>query len=98
MRLGRRAAAFVLVAALMPACKYEGLVMSSFPSTVVSGLLRGSQVVPAVTTAATGTATLTVDGQQTFIDYSVAQTGIGTVTAVEIRLGVPGTNGPVLFT
>jgi len=98
MRLGLRAAALALLAALLPACEGRILVGPPFPSTAASALLRGSQVVPAQASTATGTATVTVDGGLTFFDYSIAQTGIATVTAVEIRLGGPGTNGPVLFT
>jgi hypothetical protein len=98
MRQGLRTAALALLAALLPACEGHILVGPPFPSTLVSALLRGSQVVPAQGSAATGTATVTVDGELMFFDYSIAQTGIGTVTAVEIRLGIPGTNGPVLFT
>jgi len=98
MRLSYRAAALAIVAVLLPACEGGILVGPPFPSTAASALLRGSQVVPAQASAATGTATVTVDGQRMFFDYTIAQTGIGTVTAVEIRLGGPGTNGPVLFT
>ncbi|MBV8882250.1 MAG: CHRD domain-containing protein [Planctomycetaceae bacterium] len=98
MRVGLRSAALVLLALLLPACgKFKGFFVP-FPDTVAKGLLRGSQVVPAQGSGATGTATITVDGLRKFVDYDIDSTGLsGAATAVEIRLGVPGTNGPVLF-
>jgi len=90
--------ALLLVAVILPACEpYQGII-GPLPRTVASAVLRGSQVIPAVGTGATGTATVTVAFNLTYFDYSVDQTGIVTPTAVEIRLGGPGTNGPVLFT
>lgn len=91
-----RLGAILVVAALVPACdKFAGFFVP-FPSgTVVAGL-SGTQVVPAVTTVGTGTATLSVS--DTSIDFLVAHTAPGTVTAVRIHDGSAGTNGPALFT
>jgi len=103
MRWPSRAAALAVVIVLVPACKgmggpFQGF-FSPFPNTVANGTLRGSQVIPALGTGAAGTATITVDGLRTFIDYTIDATGIATaVTAIEIRSGGPGTNGPVLLT
>ncbi len=93
-----RPLAALALAAFLPACgDFKGYYVP-FPNTVAGVLLRGSQVVPALGTGASGTATVTVDGLGKFIDYTIDATGLGTLTAVEIRLGVPGTNGPKIFT
>jgi hypothetical protein len=99
MKKFARVAALVGVAALLPACggDFAGFYVP-FPNTVAAVNLRSSQVVPATASAATGTATITVDGLVKFIDYTVDASGLGPVSAVEIRLGDPGVNGPVLFT
>lgn len=93
-----RISALVAIASLLPACgDFEGFFVP-FPNTIAAVNLRGSQVVPATASAATGTATITVDGLQKFIEYTVDATGLGAVSAIEIRQGDPGVNGPVLFT
>ncbi|MBI3855735.1 MAG: CHRD domain-containing protein [Planctomycetes bacterium] len=92
-----RSAAFLLVAALLPACKFNGFFVPFSPVTV-NAELRGSQVVPATATPSTGTAVLTVSGSRTSIDYSVTYAGAGVITSVEIRIGIAGSNGPVIFT
>lgn len=99
----RRAAALGFVALLLPACNapggpFEGF-YNPYPNTVASVSLRGSQVIPALGTGASGTATITVDGLRKFVDYTINATGfVSAVTAIEIRLGEPGSNGPVLLT
>ncbi|HZE96597.1 MAG TPA: CHRD domain-containing protein [Planctomycetota bacterium] len=99
MQSGMRAAAVVLLALLVPACGGDfGGFFVPFPNTAANGFLRGSQVVPALGTGATGTATITSDGLGKFVDYTIAATGLGTVTAIEIRLGDPGENGAVILT
>jgi hypothetical protein len=101
MQWVRRAAALGFVALLLPACGLMGgpprSVSPSFGPPLHAGL-TGSQVVPAVATPATGTATITVDSNRQFIDYMINATGIATaVTAIEIRLAEPGANGAVVF-
>ena len=96
--MGRRIASLLVVGMLVPACKFPGF-STPFAVVTVNAQLRGSQVVPAVGTPVTSTsATLTIDGNRASIAYSVSYTGSGTITAVEVRLGVAGTNGPLLFT
>jgi len=96
--MGRRIASLLVVGILIPACKFAGF-STPFAVVTVNAQMRGSQVVPAVGTPVTSTsATLTIDGNRTAIAYSVSYTGSGTITAVEVRLGVAGANGPVLFT
>jgi hypothetical protein len=97
MKQFTRFAALVGISALLPACGQFGGFFVPFPNTIASVNLRGSQVVPAVVSAAAGTATITVDGLQKFVTYTVDATGLGPVTAIEIRLGDPGVNGPAIF-
>src|SRR5581483_9416549 len=102
MQWVRRGAVLGFVALLIPACgapggPFQGFFVP-FPNTVAHAGLRGSQVIPALGTGASGTATLTVDGLRQFVDYTIDALGFASaVTAIEIRLGEPGTNGPVLF-
>ena len=67
MKQFTRIAALVGIAALLPACGEFGGFFVPFPNTIAAVNLRGSQVVPATGSAATGTATITVDGLQKFI-------------------------------
>src|SRR5262245_18276717 len=94
MRLG----AILVVAVLVPACDPFPGFFVPFPPTAAKAELRGSQVVPAVATVATGSATLIVSGLQDRIDYAVSHSGLGTVTSVTVHAGAPGVNGPVMFT
>jgi hypothetical protein len=100
MKPGFRAALILFTALLLPACNGTPiLVYNGPPNVAAAGLLRGSQVVPAQGTGATGAATVTVDGMNHFISYDITAAGLGSaVSAIEIRVGGPGTNGPVLFT
>jgi hypothetical protein len=95
--MGRRIVSALAVALLIPACKFSGF--TTMPATIVVAQMRGSQVVPAVATpVTTSDATLSLRGDNRAIDYTVTYTGSGTITSVEIRLGVAGANGPLLFT
>ena len=95
--MGRRIASLLAVGILIPACKFSGF--TSLPATVIVAQMRGSQVVPAVAVpVTTSDATLSVRGDRSAIDFTVNYTGSGTITAVEIRLGSAGSNGPILFT
>ena len=95
--MGRRILGALAVAILIPACKFPGFV--TVPAAVVVAQMRGSQVVPAAAVpVTTSDATLSVRADRNAIDYTVNYTGSGTITAVEIRLGVAGSNGPLLFT
>jgi hypothetical protein len=95
----RRILTLLVVGVLIPACKNDPAFLPPLPEAVIKTQLRGSQVVPAVATPVTTTnATLTIPQGHQSMDYSVTYTGSGTITAVEIRLGVAGTNGPLLFT
>ena len=95
--MGRRILAALAVALLIPACKFSGF--TTLPATVVVAQMRGSQVVPAVPVpVTTSDTTLSLRGDHSAIDFTVNYTGSGTITAVEIRLGVAGANGPLLFT
>jgi cysteine-rich repeat protein len=58
--------------------------------------LDGTHVAPAVVTAATGSATLTLNGDDT-LTYDVQSSGLS-ATGAHIHLGAPGVSGPVVFT
>jgi hypothetical protein len=62
--------------------------------------LQGANEVPAVTTAATGTATLTIDSEAgTTMPLHIEFSGLSsTQTAAHVHYGAPGTNGAVEFT
>ncbi|HEY7479685.1 MAG TPA: CHRD domain-containing protein [Gemmatimonadales bacterium] len=55
--------------------------------------LGGEEEVPPVTTPATGSATLTINGDQ--IDYTVETTGLINPVVAHIHIEVVGENGPV---
>jgi len=63
--------------------------------TVFEATLSGAQEVPAVATAATGTATITLNAARTAISYVVRHTLAG-ATAAHIHGGAPGVNGGVV--
>lgn len=63
----------------------------------VFAALRGTQERPTqVATAATGAATVTQNTNSLGVDITTQN--LAGVTAVDIRVGKPGTNGPVIFT
>jgi hypothetical protein len=64
--------------------------------TVFEATLSGAQEVPSVATAATGTATITLNAARTSISYVIRHTLAG-ATAAHIHSGVPGVNGAVLI-
>ena len=59
-----------------------------------SAALSGANEVPPVTTQATGTTTLTVNGN--FLGYRIEVANIVGVTAAHIHRGTPGVNGPIM--
>lgn len=67
-------------------------------SKVFKANLRGADEVPAHDTKATGHATLTVNSDQTSIDYKVTLGNIDNVTGIHIHLGALGENGDVVAT
>lgn len=88
----------LVAALLLPACSGTILVGHGPPDVTSNGLLRNEQVVPAVSTGAGGNASVTVAGSNDLITYTINPTALGSAaTAVEIHLGAPGANGPVLF-
>jgi len=62
-------------------------------ATRFTATLSGANEVPAVTTPATGTATLTVNGDQ--IDYTVNVTNLQNAVVSHIHVAPAGQNGPV---
>lgn len=64
------------------------------------GHLQGSQEVPPVDTLASGLAQVTVNGERTAIHFVLDVAGIdpAAITMAHIHAGIPGVNGPVIFT
>lgn len=84
----------IAVGALLPAvsaCSDDNNPAS--PATSFTASLSGANEVPPVTTPATGTATLTISGQQ--IQYTVNVTGITNAVVAHIHIAPTGQNGPV---
>ncbi len=65
---------------------------------VQAAALDGSQEVPPVTTSASGTATVTVSGDLTRLDFSLSQTGLINIAETHIHFGARGVNGGPMFT
>jgi hypothetical protein len=63
------------------------------PATDFEADLTGAQEDPPVTTAATGNATVSIEGDQ--IVYHVETTGLENVLVSHIHIGAPGESGPV---
>jgi len=67
-------------------------------SSILTASLSGAQEVPAVISAATGTATVTIDAARTTISVTLTTQGFATpVTASHIHFGPAGSNGGILF-
>jgi hypothetical protein len=66
--------------------------------TTLNAVLSGAQEVPPVVSAATGTATVTIDAARTSINVTLTAQGFATpVTASHIHFGPAGANGSVIF-
>lgn len=70
----------------------DGSSDSSTPATPYAAKLSGAEVVPAVRTAATGTATFALQGDNVTLTYDITQNVPG-ATSVDVRIGAPGENG-----
>jgi CHRD domain-containing protein len=82
----------IAIAVLLPtvvACGDDG----PSEATSFTATLSGANEVPAVTTTATGTATLTVSGNQ--ITYTINATDLQNAVLGHIHLAATGVNGPV---
>jgi hypothetical protein len=71
----------------------KGMMGSDAGSRTQNISLSGANQVPAVTTSATGSGTITVNADRTVV-ARVSVTGM-TATAAHIHTGAPGANGPV---
>ena len=60
--------------------------------------LSGNQEVPPVTTSASGTAVVELNGRQTEIKVTMNTSGLQNVVAAHIHVGPAGQNGPIIFT
>ena len=82
--------AFAAPLAIVPACGDDG---PSDPATSFTATLSGANEVPAVTTTASGSATLEVDGEQ--ITYTINATNLQNALLGHIHIAATGQNGPV---
>ena len=64
------------------------------PGNTYTADLTGKDVVPAVDTAATGTATFTVDATGTRMNFVLSVSNMTDVMASRVHVGKPGSNGP----
>jgi hypothetical protein len=83
----------IAVAALLPIVPACGDDEPAGPATSFTATLSGANEVPAVTTTATGTATLSVSGTQ--ITYTIDVTNLQNAVLGHIHLAATGVNGPV---
>jgi hypothetical protein len=83
----------IAVAALLPVVPACGDDEPAGPATSFTATLSGANEVPAVTTPATGTATLSVTGGQ--IAYTINVTNLQNAVLGHIHLAATGVNGPV---
>ncbi|WP_044796905.1 CHRD domain-containing protein [Bacillus cereus] len=60
--------------------------------------LNGTNVVPPVATLASGLAFLGTDDSLTMITFIISVNDLNQYTSAQLRLGLPGSNGPVVAT
>lgn len=81
------------IVALLPVVAACGDNGGSGPATDFGALLTGDEEVPPVTTPATGSANLSIDGGQ--ITYTIDVTDIANAVAAHIHIAAEGEIGPV---
>jgi len=91
MRIDRCATGLAAAIALLAAC--AGPDSQTDPATSFTATMVGSNEVPAVTTAASGSASLAISG--TSLNYTVNVSSITAVTVSHIHVGAAGANGTV---
>lgn len=76
----------------------SGEIRGQVGSAGFAAVLSGANEVPAVTTATTGTASVSLDRLQSSLDFSVSTGTFATaVTQAHIHVGAADVNGPVIF-
>lgn len=65
--------------------------------TTLGATLSGAQEVPAVTTNGTGTASLSLQNNDTSLDYTLTYANVSPPTQAHIHIGAAGTNGPIVL-
>jgi trimeric autotransporter adhesin len=93
-----------VVAAAIPACLSSNPNSSGpQPAPVPAGTtfkaarLSGRQEVPAVTTSATGSATMVIDLNRKSMTVTVEVSGLSNITEAHLHVGRPGVDGPIIF-
>ncbi len=92
--LAAAAAAAALAALSFPGCHGGG---GGGGRLRLEAVLSGGQEVPAVATAATGTAVLSFELNETQLALTLVTSGIANVNAAHVHAGPAGVNGPVIF-
>ncbi len=87
----------LLLVAALGCSDASGRLTVSGPLAAFTATLTGSQVVPAVTTGATGSAVLTLDDARSVLELRLDASGLGPISGGSIRLGEDGVNGGVVF-
>jgi hypothetical protein len=83
----------VLFSAAIPACSDDDDDGGTEPDTEFEATLSGSEEVPAVSTTASGSATVSIQGSE--IVYQVDVANLTNVVVSHIHVEAPGENGPV---
>lgn len=83
----------IAIAALLPALSACGDDEPASPATEFTATLNGENEVPPVPTTATGTATLSLDGDQ--ITYTVEVEDLENAVVAHIHIAQEGENGPI---
>ncbi len=95
----KRVFALLLVLFLIPACGGSpgGGGGNGGAHTLKAVVLSGPQEVPAVSTTATGDATLEVDANHTQISVTLNVSGLSNITEAHVHVGPPQQDGDIIF-
>ena len=91
----RLLALLAALAALVGVVAVPASAGTHFPSSVFTASLSGDNEVPAVNSAGSGFATITLSEDATSIDYKLYVNGLDDVTMAHIHVGPADENGPV---
>lgn len=75
----------------------EGGAVDGLPANIFVATLTGAEEMPPVATTAGGSATFVLSTDRTQLTYAITQT-VANATAVDIRSGAGGENGPLAYT
>lgn len=73
-------------------------IFSNLPTPTFSAQLSGAQVVPPVTTSASGSASFRLSNDGARLNFTIQLSNITNITTVDLHLAPAGANGPVVAT